>query len=109
MAKLVDLVGHARCAECGFESAEVFKNKRGKLVLKCPKGEGCNCTYTNQSFEAQEILRRRTKMISEKPAPAAGSSEIKKELPTSESVNEDVLKASEGAKTKKTFSLFRKG
>lgn len=114
MAKLTELVGHAVCAECGFGRAEVFRNKRGKLALKCPKVEGCNCTYTNQSFEAQELLKKRTKFISENHAPIAPPPENTGGDPVPESeqgkIPESAPPDPENVPPKrKPFSLLKRG
>lgn len=102
MARLELLVGHTDC-KCGCE-ASVFRNKRGKLTVKCP-----NCSIGFQSHKGQEVLKKATRFISDNPAPPAAPPEPVPVAIEPESVPPVIENLPEPEPEKKPkFSLFRK-
>ena len=68
MAK--NLIGHCKCPECGFEDAEIAKDKSGNPYRFCPD---CNAQYfaRGDAKRADALLKK----MREAPAPAPVASD----------------------------------
>lgn len=106
---MAELVGHAACPECGTKS-EVVKNKRGKLLLKCP----VHSQFHYQTKQGQIDLKARTEFlagpVSENAPPAVASSQEPGPEPKPEKSQETApgpVQENQEPAQKKRWSFFK--